>query len=94
MFPTAFLGIPTLTGDAIVGPGAPTVIIGVAPVSCTGDAVTGAACTGTVGVGSFTVLACGRPVNRLSTPVMGVNPASGVPVTTATGAGSPTVLTS
>ena len=48
-----------------------------------GDMVSGAACTGTITVGSPTVLIMGRPAARVTSTVVGVNPATGVPVTTA-----------
>ncbi len=92
-FPAARLGDMTVTGDAITGPGAPTVLIGGAPAACLGDAVAGNACTGAITMGSPTVLIGGRPAARVTSQVTGVNPYSGVPVTTAVGPpGSPTVL--
>ncbi len=92
-FPAARLGDLTVTGDAITGPGAPTVLIGGSPAACLGDAVAGNACTGAITMGSPTVLICGRPAARVTSQVTGVNPYSGVPVTTAVGPpGAPTVL--
>ncbi len=91
-FPAARLGDMTVTGDAITGPGAPTVLIGGQPAAVLGDLVSGPACTGAISVGSPTVLICGRPAARITSQVTGVNPASGVPVTTAIGVGCPTVL--
>lgn len=82
-FPAARLGDLTATGDAITGPGAATVLIENLPASVMGDMVSGAACTGTVTVGSPTVLIMGRPAARVTSTVVGVNPATGVPVTTA-----------
>ena len=91
-FPFSRLADTTATGDAVTGPGAPTVLVSNMPASCLGDAVAGAACTGAVTVGSATVLAMNRPVTRVSSTVVGVNPATGVPVTTALALGAPTVL--
>ena len=60
-FPAARLGDMTATGDAITGPGAATVLIENLPAACMGDLVAGAACTGSITVGSPTVLIMGRP---------------------------------
>ncbi len=82
-FPAVRLGVMTATGDAITGPGAATVLIENVPAACMGDMVSGAACTGTITVGSPTVIIMGRPAARVTSTVVGVNPATGVPVTTA-----------
>ncbi|MBQ4511987.1 MAG: PAAR domain-containing protein [Anaerolineaceae bacterium] len=82
-FPAARLGDMTATGDVITGPGAATVLIENVPASCMGDMVSGAACTGSITVGSPTVLIMGRPAARVTSTVVGVNPVTGVPVTTA-----------
>ena len=93
MFPAARVGDFTVTGDAITGPGVPTVMIASMPASVVGDLVSGAACTGAITMGSFTVLIGGRPAARVTSLVAGVNPASGVPVSTTIGPpGAPTVL--
>jgi uncharacterized Zn-binding protein involved in type VI secretion len=93
MFPAARLGDLTVSGDAIVGPGVPTVLVGGVPAAVVGDAVTGAACVGTIVAGSPTILIGGRPAARVTSPVAGANPATGVPVTTAVAPpGAPTVL--
>ena len=81
-FPAARVGDMTATGDTIVGPGAATVLIENMPASVMGDMVTGAACAGTVTVGSPTVLIMGRPAARVTSTVVGSNPVTGVPVTT------------
>lgn len=81
-FPAARLGDMTATGDAITGPGVPTVLIEGVPASVMGDMVSGAACVGTIVMGSPTVLIGGRPAARLTSQVAGNNPATGVPVTT------------
>jgi uncharacterized Zn-binding protein involved in type VI secretion len=91
--PAARVGDMTVTGDAISGPGVPTVLIVGQPAAVVGDLVSGAACVGSVIAGSATVLSGGRPAARLTSQVTGANPASGAPVTTAIGPpGAPTVL--
>lgn len=92
MFPAAFIGSTTASGDAALGPGAPTVIVGTSFAVCLGDAVSGPACVGSVMMGSPTVLAMGRPMARITSSVVGVNPVSGVPVTTTMALGWPTCL--
>lgn len=92
MFPAARVGDVTATGDAITGPGAPTVLIGGQPAACVGDTVTGAVCVGAIAMGSATVLIMGRPAARITSQVTGANPITGVPVTTVVGVGMPTVL--
>jgi len=91
-FPAARVGDVTVTGDTITGPGVATVLICNMPASVMGDLVAGNACTGAITMGSPTVLIGGRPAARVTSQVTGVNPYSGVPVTTAVGMGAPTVL--
>ncbi|WP_406695659.1 PAAR domain-containing protein [Singulisphaera sp. Ch08] len=91
-FPASRLTDLTVTGDVIIGPGAPLVEIAGMPASCMGDAVAGSVCVGTVVVGSPTVLFMGRPATRVTSSVVGANPETGIPVTTAVGTGAPTVL--
>lgn len=91
-FPAARVGDTTVTGDTIVGPGVPNVMIGGMPAAVMGDAVSGPVCVGSITVGSPTVLVGGRPLARVTSQVVGVNPSSGSPVTTAVGMGSPTVM--
>jgi len=91
-FPAARVGDTTATGDTITGPGVATVLIGGMPASVMGDLVAGNACTGAITMGSPTVLIGGRPAARVTSQVTGVNPYSGVPVTTVVGVGAPTVL--
>jgi uncharacterized Zn-binding protein involved in type VI secretion len=92
-FPAARLTDTTATGDVITGPGMPTVLIGGLPASCMGDLVSGAACVGSIVMGSPTVLIGGRPASRVTSQVAGANPITGVPVTTAVlGPGAVTVL--
>jgi len=92
MFPAARLGDVTATGDAITGPGVPMVLIANMPAAVVGDLVSGAACTGAITMGSMTVLIGGRPAARVTSMVTGVNPATGVPVSTTIAMGAPTVL--
>lgn len=91
-FPAARLTDTTATGDLITGPGAPTVLIGGLPAAVMGDMVSGPMCVGTIIMGSPTVLICGRPAARVTSQVTGINPATGVPVTTAVVRGCLTVL--
>jgi uncharacterized Zn-binding protein involved in type VI secretion len=91
-FPASRLTDVTVTGDVITGPGAPTVEIAGMPASCMGDAVAGSVCVGLVTVGSPTVLILGGPATRITSTVVGANPETGVPVTTAVATGAPTVL--
>lgn len=91
-FPAARLGDTTATGDAITGPGVPTVLIGGLPASVMGDMVSGAACVGSITVGSPTVLIGGRPAVRVTSVVVGNNPVTGVPVSTTVIMGCVTVL--
>jgi uncharacterized Zn-binding protein involved in type VI secretion len=91
-FPAARLTDMTATGDVITGPGVPTVLIGGMPASVMGDMVTGAACVGSITVGSPTVLIGGRPAARVTSTVIGNNPATGVPVSTVIAKGAPNVL--
>ena len=81
-FAIARVGDMTATGDPIIGPGIPTVIIGGAPVAVLGDAVSGPNCIGTIVAGSATVLIGGRPAAHVQSQVTGVNPATGAPVST------------
>jgi uncharacterized Zn-binding protein involved in type VI secretion len=81
-FPAARLGDLTATGDAITGPGVPTVLIENIPASVVGDLVSGAACVGSIIMGSVTVLIGGRPAARVTSSVAGTNPVTGVPVST------------
>lgn len=92
-FPAARVGDMTVTGDAITGPGVPTVLIAGQPASVMGDLVNGAACVGSIVMGSPTVLIGGRPAARLTSQVAGVNPITGIPVSTVVGPpGAVTVL--
>ena len=81
--PAARVGDLTVTGDTVTGPGMPTVLISNMPAAVVGDVVAGNACSGAITMGSATVLIGGRPAARVTSQVTGVNPYSGVPVTTA-----------
>jgi uncharacterized Zn-binding protein involved in type VI secretion len=81
-FPAARVGDITATGDADTGTGVPTVLIGGKPVSVLGDIVTGSVCIGAVTMGNPTILVGGRPIARLTSQCAGVNPITGMPVST------------
>jgi uncharacterized Zn-binding protein involved in type VI secretion len=91
-FPAARLTDTTATGDVITGPGVPNVLIGGMPAAVVGDIVSGSVCVGAIAMGSVTVLIGGRPAARMTSQVTGVNPITGIPVTTAVVSGAPTVL--
>lgn len=92
MFPAARLGDLTATGDAITGPGTPTVLIGGKPAACVGDLVAGTFMSGAIVLGSLTVMIGGRPAARVSGVVNGVNNQTGVPVASSLVMGAPNVL--
>lgn len=80
-FPIVTLTGQTGTGDIVVGPGAPTVIIGGKPVALVGDQVSGAALIGVISQpGNPKIIIGGRPPAALTGVVSGANPATGVPV--------------
>lgn len=82
-FPVMTMANATATGDVIMGPGAVTVLVKGLPVACMGDAVTGGVCTGTITVStSPNKIMKGRPVACMTSVVAGVNPVTGIPVTT------------
>ena len=87
--PIAFIGSVTATGDVVTS-GSPSVLAGGMPVARVGDAVAGAACNGAITSGAFTVFVDELPAAFLGSVVVGVNPATGVPVTTAVSLGYPT----
>ncbi len=91
-FPAARVGDTTATGDAITGPGVPTVLIGGQPAAVMGDLVSGVACTGSITMGSPTVLIGGRPAARVTSIVVGTNPITGVPISTTIALGQPKVV--
>ena len=90
--PAATIGDLTATGDAITGPGMPLVLIMGKPACVMGDLVSGAACVGSVIIGSPTVLIGNRPAVRMGDSVAGANPATGVPVSTTVMGTAVTVL--
>jgi hypothetical protein len=74
----------TATGDLIIGPGDPIYIAKGLPVSCMGDAVSGALCvagfvTMTTAINKITM---GRPMANMGSLVMGIS-MLGFPVPTA-----------
>ena len=81
MFPAARVSDLSVTGDNVMPPGVPTVLISGLPAAVIGDVVTGNACTGAIAMGSMTVLIGHRPAARVTSQIMGVNPYTGVPVT-------------
>lgn len=92
-FPAARVGDMTVTGDPITGPGVFNVLISNQPASVIGDLVSGTVCVGAITMGSTTVLIGNRPAATVTSQVTGVNPITGVPVTTAVGPpGAVTVL--
>lgn len=84
MMPTATLTNASATGDVITAVGMPNRICGGLPIACVGDMVTGPVCTGSMAVSTaVTRIMGGRPVANVTTQVVGVNPITGIPVTTA-----------
>ena len=97
-FPAARVGDVTVTGDAILPPGFPNVLIGGLPAACVGDKVYGPVINyapGIIATGGFTVLIGGRPAARVTSMVNGLTIGPlGVPVPVATTIlkGQPNVL--
>ncbi len=87
-FPAARVGDLTATGDAILPPGFPNVLIGGLPAACVGDKVYGPVINyapGIIATGAFTVLIGGRPAARVTSMVNGLTIGPlGVPVPVAT----------
>lgn len=84
MMPTATLTNASATGDVITAIGMPNRLCGGLPVACVGDMVTGPVCTGSMAISTaVTRLMGGRPIANVTTQVVGVNPITGIPVTTA-----------
>jgi uncharacterized Zn-binding protein involved in type VI secretion len=52
-------------GGPIIGPGAPTVLIGGLPAARLGDQLVCVGSPDTIAKGSFTVLICGKPAARI-----------------------------
>ncbi len=83
MTPVATLTNLTATGDVITAVGSPTRLCKGIPQACVGDMVTGPMCTGTLSVSTATTrIMMGRPEANISTMVTGVNPITGIPMTT------------
>jgi uncharacterized Zn-binding protein involved in type VI secretion len=91
-FPAARIGDTTATGDTITGPGIANVLVGGQPAAVTGDLVSGAICTGSIAMGSMTVLISARPAARVTSIIAGGNTITGIPVTTTIAMGCPTVM--
>ncbi len=82
MTPTATLANATATGDVVTAVGMPTRLCNGIPIACLGDMVTGPVCTGSLAMSTaVTRLMAGRPVANITTQVVGVNPITGIPVT-------------
>jgi len=92
MFPAARLTDITVTGDPITAIGVPNVLIGGLPAACVGDLVVGPVITGSITMGSTTVLIAGRPAARMTSMVSGANTITGIPLATTVAMGAPTVL--
>lgn len=97
-FPAARITDLTLTGDSVLPPGVPNVLIGGLPAACVGDKVMGPVINyspGIIATGGFTVLIGGRPAARVTSVVNGLTVGPlGVPVPVATTIvkGQPNVL--
>lgn len=84
MTPSATLANLTATGDAVTGPGAPTNLVNGLPCACLGDLVAGPVVTGAISISTaVTFLVKGRPAANLTSVVTGVNPITGIPMTSA-----------
>lgn len=83
MFPVSTLTGVSATGDLVTGPGFPLKLINGMPVACMGDAVAGVTVTGVISTTMHpTLIIGGRPVASLTCMVTGVNPVTGIPMTT------------
>ena len=97
-FPAARITDQTATGDLILPPGEPKVLIGGLPAARVGDKVYGPvinASPGTISTGSFTVLIGGKPAARITSTVAGgttTTPAGPIPVASVVMKGQPNVL--
>lgn len=60
-------GLPPVphVGGPVVGPGAPTVLIGKLPAAVVGDSLVCVGPPDTIAMGSATVMICGKPAARL-----------------------------
>ena len=98
-FPAARVADQTVTGDNILPPGVPNVLIGGMPAACVGDMVRGPLINhvsgGVITTGGFTVLIAGRPAARITSTVIGatIGPFGvPIPVSTTVMKGQPNVL--
>lgn len=97
-FPAARITDQSITGDLILPPGVPNVLIGGLPAATVGSQVYGPVINATPGVittGAVTVLIGGRPAARITSVVAGgttATPAGPVPVATTIAKGQPNVL--
>lgn len=80
--PVATITSVTATGDMDAGPGGVTLLANGLPVSCMTDVVAGAVCVGMVTITESLILIDGRPAATIASDVVGVNPETGIPVTT------------
>ncbi len=97
-FPAARVADQTVTGDNILPPGVPNVLIGGMPAACVGDMVYGPLINyapGVITTGGFTILIAGRPAARITSTVIGatIGPFGvPIPVSTTVMKGQPNVL--
>jgi len=94
MLPMARIGDKTATGDVIIAPGEPSVLIEGMPASVIGDTVSGSVCTGSIISGSLNVLINGKFAAHVNSQVSGINPSSGAPVNTVVAIGAQKVYIS
>ena len=88
--PAARIGDSSATGDTIVGPGKPTVLIGGMPAADLGASNSGTVCTGSIIDGSPTVQIGGVPAARISSNCSGIS-SGGSASSTVLAQGDPTV---
>lgn len=96
-FPAARVSDQTATGDTLLPPGMPTVLIGGLPAATVGGQAMGPvlnAGPGNIVLGSFTVFISGQPAARVTSLVVGqtATPAGPIPVATTIVRGQPNVL--
>ncbi|MBO8416285.1 MAG: PAAR domain-containing protein [Proteobacteria bacterium] len=84
MTPAATLANLTATGDVVTGPGSPVNLVNGLPCACVGDLVSGPVVTGAITMTTaVNFLIKGRPAANLTAVVTGVNPMTGIPMTSA-----------
>ncbi|MGC9506093.1 PAAR domain-containing protein [Baaleninema sp.] len=96
-FPAARVGDLTVTGDSVLPPGVPNVVINNQPAAVTTTSVAGPVINAGPGMiisGNPTVLIGGMPAAHVTSMVFGMTttPAGSVPVSTTIAQGAPTVL--